>query len=257
MIPLHPRTALLTCFLLSAGAGWAHVQNVSNIRVDLRSESEVIITYDLDGEAGAQYEIRVFLLREDDPAFRLRLSNAVGDIGRGRSAGKDLRISWNSRADFPEAIEGAQYRFEFEVSRHLPLPRLFAVLPAAAEQGQTLRLELSGDHFTRGVSTVEMGSGIKVSAVEVRSTTQLLVDITVGAEALAGSRTIRVVNDAERGDVSEALGFTIRESGGFPWYYFAAGGAGVAGVIIYFTTKKEVPASPSVTVPLPAPPDLP
>ena len=249
-------TVCLAFFIVNAGTARAVVQNVRNIRVDVRSESEVVITYDLDGEPDAQYEVRVFLLREGDPSFRLRLNTVVGDIGRGRSAGNDLRIVWNARADYPGAIEGSQYRFEFDVSRHRPLPRIVSLWPAKADQGGTLNLQIAGENFFPGVTTIDLGPDIVVNSVVVRSGTQLEAQISISGDAHEGKRSVRVVNDAERGEVSEPAIFEIGSTGGIPWYLYAAGGAGVAGVIYYVVSKNG--SSESVTPsPLPAPPPLP
>jgi hypothetical protein len=257
MAALTQRTVILTFWVLFVGFSLANGQSVKNIRIENPNEGEVTITYDLEGDPGIQYEVQLFLLLEGDPNFKLKLSNAAGDIGRGRSAGPDRKIVWNAFADYPEAIEGSQYRFEFEVSRHLPLPRLSTVWPVSARQGENLTLQLTGSNFVQGVTTVDAGRGVVVNSLEVRSATQIQASITVSEDAPAGKRSIRVVNDQARGDVSEPKTFTIEGTGGIPWYYYAAGGAAVAGTVLYFVTKPKEEVVVGQTQALPPPPSLP
>jgi hypothetical protein len=85
--------------------------------VELKSETEAVITYNLAGDPQAEYEIEVILLSEKDPDFELTLRIVSGDVGKGKFAGEGRTIKWNFGADFPEVAVGQHYKFKLIVSK--------------------------------------------------------------------------------------------------------------------------------------------
>ncbi len=66
--------------------------------------------------------------------------------------------------------------------------------PAAAEQGRSLALTITGTNFQNG-ATVQFGNtGIVVNSVTVSSCSQIVANVTVGAAATVGSTNIDVTN---------------------------------------------------------------
>jgi hypothetical protein len=95
----------------------AQEQTAQITSVELTSENEVLITYNLVGDPKADYEVEVILLSEKDPDFELELKTLSGDVGKGKFAGEGRRVRWNVAADFPHAMTGEKYKFKLVVSR--------------------------------------------------------------------------------------------------------------------------------------------
>lgn len=89
----------------------------------------------------------------------------------------------------------------------LPRPVVTTVAPASGEQGATLTLTLTGESYD-GTPTVDMGSGISVTAVRRTSCTQLSVDVRIDAAAVAGTRDVTVTNP-DRSYGTKTAGFSV------------------------------------------------
>jgi hypothetical protein len=108
------------CFLLavvmsaelipvSALAGDVKIK-VENIRVE-RDGERFVILYDLTGPKDEEYAVRLSLRREGDPKFRMDLSAATGDLGKGAYSGRDRKIVWDQKKEFPDGLTGADFFF--------------------------------------------------------------------------------------------------------------------------------------------------
>lgn len=75
-----------------------------------------------------------------------------------------------------------------------PRPVVTSSNPAAAEQGRTLVLTISGTNFQSGASVQFSNAGITVNSVSVTSCSQLTANVTVGASAPVGASNIDVTN---------------------------------------------------------------
>jgi hypothetical protein len=91
--------------------------NSEIMSVELKSETEAVITYNLVGDPKAEYEVEVILLSEKDPDFELTLKIVSGDVGKGKFAGEGRTIKWNFGVDFPEVAVGQHYKFKLIVSK--------------------------------------------------------------------------------------------------------------------------------------------
>ena len=111
------KTQWLICLLfivLTLSPGILDAQDtgrVSNIRFETR-DTNVTISYDLAGPVDAEYTIVVSLRKEGDAAFRYAPKDLRGDVGTGRSAGRNKKIIWNISREFPNGLEGTDYYFE-------------------------------------------------------------------------------------------------------------------------------------------------
>ncbi|MGH9350497.1 MAG: carboxypeptidase regulatory-like domain-containing protein, partial [Vicinamibacterales bacterium] len=78
-------------------------------------------------------------------------------------------------------------------------PAIAGVEPAGGQQGQTLDVAITGvnTHFVQGATTVDFGLDIAVNSVTVAGATSLTANITIGAAAALGPRTVTATTDAE------------------------------------------------------------
>ena len=90
-----------------------------------------------------------------------------------------------------------------------PAPILTSINPATARVGQTLNVVFTGANFFSDATTVNVGNGIAINAVNVTSVTNLTANITIAANATTGSRNFSVTNAAPGGDVSTSQTFTV------------------------------------------------
>ncbi len=92
-------------------------------------------------------------------------------------------------------------------------PMLVTVSPNGAQPGQqNLSMSLIGvnTNFIQGISTVSIGPGIIVSTIIVIDKTHLTAQISIGASASLGPRTVTVISGAETATLSNA--FTVTAS---------------------------------------------
>lgn len=90
-----------------AGHAKSVVSNVSYVMTGLR----VVVHYDLSGDPDAKYNVSLFLLKRSDPAFKYSPRELTGDIGLGKYVGKERRIVWNMRNEFPQGLQGGDFYF--------------------------------------------------------------------------------------------------------------------------------------------------
>ena len=93
-----------------------------------------------------------------------------------------------------------------------PPPKLISLNPNSGAQGQNLSsVTLTGNSFQSG-ATCAFGAGITVNSCTFNSATQLTANITIGATATLGSRTVTVTNpDSQSSTLSN--GFTVTTAG--------------------------------------------
>jgi len=91
-----------------------------------------------------------------------------------------------------------------------PSPTLTSLSPPTGRRLQTLEVVLRGTNFINGVSTIDWGADIAVNAMTFNSATQITANITIGANAALGARSIAVTNAAPGGGTATLPnGFTI------------------------------------------------
>jgi len=86
-------------------------------------------------------------------------------------------------------------------------PTVIGVTPNSAEQGETLRVTITGTNF--GGTDVSFGDDVTVSYFTVDSATQITATIVVAADAVPGARDVSVTTSAGTGTLAD--GFTVEE----------------------------------------------
>lgn len=85
---------------------------------------------------------------------------------------------------------------------------MIEALPAAAEQGQTLQVEIYGAEFLPGATLTISGDGITISSMEVQRGSLIVATISVAADAAPGPRDITVTN-VDGGSGTKTAAFTV------------------------------------------------
>ncbi len=109
---------------------------------------------------------------------------------------------------------GTSNSYTFTVSN--PAPVLTDMVPDSARIGQTVEVEFFGMNFFNDATTVNVGSGITVNAIDVRSTTDMRAQLTLSAAAALGMREFSVSNASPGGGVSASRSFTVLRSNAAP-----------------------------------------
>jgi hypothetical protein len=87
-------------------------------------------------------------------------------------------------------------------------PTLGSVSPSSAAQGATLDVTLTGSNFIDGISSVAFsGTGITLNTTTAGSDTEIVVNITLDADAPTGERAVTVTNPG--GGTSAAQPFIV------------------------------------------------
>ena len=99
--------------------------------------------------------------------------------------------------------------WDFFTIKYLGPPIVSSVAPSSGEPGETLDITITGSNFYPGASVSFSGSGITVSSVSFRSSTELKANITVSEGATPGKRDITVTNIDEATGI-KSNGFEIK-----------------------------------------------
>jgi len=74
------------------------------------NQNPIVITYDLVGASTEEYEVILYIMKENDQSTMVRLGRTTGDVGEGKLAGTGRRILWDRR-EFSDPLEGVRYQF--------------------------------------------------------------------------------------------------------------------------------------------------
>jgi hypothetical protein len=77
----------------------------------------VTVSYDLQGDPSATYDVSVVLRSRSDPAFGYEPKALSGDIGVGKYAGPGKEIVWDMGKEFPQGMHGSGYYFVVDARR--------------------------------------------------------------------------------------------------------------------------------------------
>lgn len=75
-------------------------------------DNKVQISYEFEGDAGKEYEIKVTLKRSSTPKYSYSPSSIAGDVGKGKYANKKNLIVWNLTNKEAETLTDTDYYFE-------------------------------------------------------------------------------------------------------------------------------------------------
>jgi hypothetical protein len=118
-----------------------------------------------------------------------KLSAAVS-IGSSASAGyRDVTVT--------NSYGSSTYSNGFQVQN--PVPTVSGFSPANGSPGVSLSLTVRGNGFLSGATTVSIGSGITVNAVDVTNTNTLVASISIASGATLGPRSVTVTNPSPGG----------------------------------------------------------
>ncbi|MCX6142179.1 MAG: T9SS type A sorting domain-containing protein [Ignavibacteriales bacterium] len=91
-----------------------------------------------------------------------------------------------------------------------PLPTISSVSPLSANRGSIVNVTVTGSQFITSVTSLNFGADIVVNSVVVKSSTEILANITLSSLAASGSRTVTVINASPGGGSANLpLGFTV------------------------------------------------
>jgi RHS repeat-associated protein len=78
-------------------------------------------------------------------------------------------------------------------------PVLTSVTPTSGQQGQTLDVAVAGQftHFVQGTTVVSFGTAVTVNSVTVGTATSLSANVSIGAAAANGARTVNATTGTE------------------------------------------------------------
>ena len=104
---------------------------------------------------------------------------------------------------------GTSEKRTFTVANN-PVPTILTVNPSAGARLGKYTVVVTGTNFISGVTSLDLGSGITVSAPVINSPSQLTATITIGVNAATGPRPVSVTNAAPGGGTAtKVAGFTV------------------------------------------------
>jgi hypothetical protein len=143
---------------------------------------------------------------------------------------QDLQSFGISLVSFSQAV--------LEPTGIYPPPGITEVSPATGFQGEMLSIAVAGNNFT-GATGISLGDGITVTGFNVDSPTRITAEISIDANAPAGTRDIKISAPQGEGALSDA--FTVNEiSEAFQWWIFVAVLAFIiiVAIIIFFVVRR-------------------
>ena len=94
-----------------------------------------------------------------------------------------------------------------------PAPMATTIAPTSAMRGRAVTLTMTGAGFIEGVTSVSFGDQVSVNTVTVKSTGELAVNITIGATATTGARSVTIANAAPGGGSATIANAFMIEAG--------------------------------------------
>ena len=121
----------------------------------------------------------------------------------GAAGGRDVSVT-----NGPPGGGSALLAAGFTVNN--PLPTISSVSPLSANRGSIVNITVTGSQFITGVTSMNFGPDIVVNSVVVKSSTEILANITLSSLAASGSRTVTVTNASPGGGSANLpAGFTV------------------------------------------------
>lgn len=87
-------------------------QEVEVLKVDyVVADSTIEISYTLHGAADQKYRVGVELKRSSNAAFSIVPKDVTGDVGKGKFAGSNRKITWKYLSDYHPDVDASDYYF--------------------------------------------------------------------------------------------------------------------------------------------------
>ena len=116
MRPIPMWTILLLLAILLQGIPGYSQQPAAKIVSLAMDQNPVRITYDLIGSAEEEYEVALYLQRENDPNTLQKLEKVSGDVGTGKFAGAQRTIYWD-KTEIKSQIGGMRFQFALDIRK--------------------------------------------------------------------------------------------------------------------------------------------
>lgn len=101
---------LMIYSIFSAVTGCAREFSVRNVRFEDRGQV-ILIQYDLNGQLDKKYKISLALSDNNGNTFRIKPESIKGHIGSKIKPGKNKRITWYIKKDYPAGLKGSEFVF--------------------------------------------------------------------------------------------------------------------------------------------------
>ncbi|PSQ76678.1 MAG: hypothetical protein BRD33_02895, partial [Bacteroidetes bacterium QH_6_63_17] len=113
-------SCLLLCagwfFLVALQPSLAFAQGADVRNTNFRQEgTKIVVTYDLLGEEGEEYDVSLLLSTSGGRAFDYEPETTTGDVGDGVRLGLDKQITWNVLKDRPSGLQSQNVQFKVVV----------------------------------------------------------------------------------------------------------------------------------------------
>jgi hypothetical protein len=118
---------------------------------------------------------------------------------------EDIRDVWGSSSSDVFVVGGSGTILHYPQP---PRPEIASISPGQLNRGSTMDVTIIGSRFA-GATAVSFGPGISVNEFTVVSSSKIVVDITVSANAAAGTRDVSVTTPEGTGQL--ASGLEVRE----------------------------------------------
>ncbi|MFW5835536.1 MAG: hypothetical protein ACOCU3_01135 [bacterium] len=102
-LPAYRLLAVFLLILLFSVNSQAQSYGVENVSFTVLRENVIVVNYDLLG-ANRRYVVDVSLKRKNLPGFSYTPTQAMGDIGKGRFAGRNKKIVWSLDNEDPASF---------------------------------------------------------------------------------------------------------------------------------------------------------
>jgi len=128
---------------------------VSHITFEDQGET-IVIRYDLDGEAGQKYKIKLSLEDENGRNYPLGKNALTGDVGKNVLPGTNKKVTWQMLKDYPSGLEGEGFMFSVEAVPQKKAGKawLYVVGGAAVAGGAVMLLGGGEEKETKGSVTI-------------------------------------------------------------------------------------------------------
>lgn len=83
-----------------------------------------------------------------------------------------------------------------------PVPTLVSIAPTSGSRGESAQVLFNGTNFLAGISSVGLGPGINIHAVDILSGVQMRATVSIDTNAVTGPRSVSVSNSGPGGGVA-------------------------------------------------------
>lgn len=177
-------------------SGYYYGDRDQNVFVNLRADRRVFVTK-FPAPAPPESDFRIFpsgITYEQLDSGELKFWTVNSSFGNNYIFKIDRRGDVTDRFELPKIYSQAGPIVFSKVDVRLqPAPEIFSVFPNRGGLSTIIEVRILGENFRNGDAiTVNMGEGIDVTSVGLESSEELLVQISIGADAALGNRDITV-----------------------------------------------------------------